>query len=39
MMHELLAALDSTLVRKKLAAAALAGLFAGLVLASGCSCR
>ncbi len=33
MMHELLAALDSTLVRKKLAAAALAGLFAGLVLA------
>src|SRR5271167_2705145 len=33
MMHELLAALDSTLVRKKLAAAALAGLCAGLVLA------
>jgi hypothetical protein len=34
MMHELLAALDSTLVRKKLVAAALAGLFTGLVLAS-----
>jgi hypothetical protein len=33
MMHELLAALDSTLVRKKLAAAALAGLAAGLVTA------
>ena len=33
MMHELLAALDATLVRNKLAAAALAGLFAGLVLA------
>lgn len=34
MTHELLAALDSTLVRKKLTAAALAGLGAGLVLAS-----
>ena len=34
MTHELLAALDSTLVRKKLAAAALAGLGSGLVLAS-----
>ena len=34
MAHELLAALDATLVRKKLAAAALAGLAAGLVLAS-----
>jgi hypothetical protein len=33
MVHELLAALDGTLVRKKLAAAALAGLLAGLVLA------
>ncbi len=34
MVHELLAALERTLVRKKLAAAALAGLFAGLVAAS-----
>jgi len=34
MAHELLAALDSTLVRKKLTAAALAGLGSGLVLAS-----
>ncbi len=34
MTHELLAALDSTLVRKKLTAAALAGLGSGLVLAS-----
>ena len=34
MAHELLAALDATLVRKKLAAAALAGLCSGLVLAS-----
>ena len=33
MMHELLAALDATLVRKKLAAAALAGLGSGLVFA------
>jgi uncharacterized membrane protein YjfL (UPF0719 family) len=33
MMHELLAALDDTLFRKKLAVAALAGLLAGLVLA------
>ena len=34
MAHELLAALDATLVRKKLAAAALAGLASGVVLAS-----
>ena len=34
MSHELLAALDSTLVRKKLTAAGLAGLGSGLVLAS-----
>ena len=34
MAHELLAALDATLVRKKLAAAALAGLGSGLVLAT-----
>ncbi len=34
MMHELLAALDATLVRKKLAAAALAGLCSGIVLAA-----
>jgi hypothetical protein len=34
MMHELLAALDGTLVRKKLAAAALAGLCSGAVLAA-----
>ena len=34
MMHELLAALDATLVRKKLAAAALAGLCSGAVLAA-----
>ena len=34
MAHELLAALDATLVRKKLAAAALAGLAWGVVLAS-----
>jgi hypothetical protein len=34
MMHELLAALDATLVRKKLAAAVLAGLCSGIVLAA-----
>jgi hypothetical protein len=34
MMHELLAALDGTLVRKKLATAALAGLCSGAVLAA-----
>jgi hypothetical protein len=34
MMHELLAALDATLVRKKLATAALAGLCSGAVLAA-----
>ena len=34
MMHELLAALDATLVRKKLAAAALAGLCSGAVVAA-----
>ncbi|HVS36746.1 MAG TPA: hypothetical protein VMS17_14390, partial [Gemmataceae bacterium] len=34
MVHELLAALDATLVRRKLAAAALAGLAAGLILAA-----
>jgi hypothetical protein len=34
MMHELLAALDATLVRKKLASAALAGLCSGAVMAA-----